>query len=134
MARAKTPIPTQLVAFEYIQVGKEIKFGEKALGTRMRLVTMKGSVSGKQYIQLWSSLSKEWKIMYRYNVEDEWSNWKKYASIHAKRQKQPTKGTVGRGDDVGRIKKPTRKQSKPKTSNKAAGVRKRTKRRDSDAK
>ena len=134
MARARNPIPPQLVAFEYVQVGKEIKFGEKPSGTRMRLVTMKGSLSGKQYIQLWSGLSKEWKIMYRYNVEDEWNNWKKYASIHAKRRKQPPTRTVGRSDDVGRTKKPTRKQSKPKTSTKATGIHNRTKRRNGDAK
>ena len=134
MARAKTAIPNQLVEFEYEPVEKEIKFGKKDTGTRLRLVTMKGSNSGKQYIQLWSSLSKEWKIMYRYNVEDEWSKWKKYASVHAKRQKQPTTRTVGRSDDVGGTKKPPRKKSTSSTSAKTSGVRKRTKRRDGNAK
>lgn len=40
----------------------------------MRLVaTEKGTKS----IQLWSSLSKEWRTMYRHKVDREWAEWKK---------------------------------------------------------
>ena len=52
--------------------------------TKMRLWA---SISGKStFIQLWSGLSKQWNTTYRYNVETEWKAWKKYATLHNKKQ------------------------------------------------
>lgn len=48
----------------------EIQIGN----TNLRLVEDHMRKSRK--IQLWSSLSKQWNIMHRYNIEVEWSNWK----------------------------------------------------------
>jgi len=48
---------------------------ELSLGdNKMRLVA---SPSGKStYIQLWSSLSKQWNTNCRYEVEENWNSWK----------------------------------------------------------
>ena len=55
----------------------EIKIGKvKKPGTHLRLVE---SPKGNRYIQLWSSLSKQWNIMYRYNVDESWIKWQKTA-------------------------------------------------------
>jgi len=51
---------------------EEITFGNN----KMRLVE---SEKGNQYIQTWSSLSKDWSTMYRYNIEESWESWKKLA-------------------------------------------------------
>lgn len=42
-------------------------------GTRLRLV--EDTYNKAKRIQLWSSLSKQWNIMHRYNVEQEWAAW-----------------------------------------------------------
>lgn len=57
----------------------EIVIGE----TQMRLV--ENIRSKKQYIQLWSSLSKQWNITYRTKVDDSWKWWKKYADVYSQR-------------------------------------------------
>lgn len=54
--------------------------------TKFRLV--ENIRSKKQYIQLWSSLSKEWKVTYRTNVESSWKWWKNYANVYAKRHQE----------------------------------------------
>ena len=55
----------------------EIKIGKKKKpGTHLQLVE---SPNGKRYINLWSSLSKQWNIMYRYNVDEAWDRWKRTA-------------------------------------------------------
>lgn len=51
-------------------VVEEINFGD----TKLRLVKTE---KGTQYIKLWSSLSKQWNTMYRYDVEENWLKWKK---------------------------------------------------------
>jgi hypothetical protein len=51
-------------------VVEEINFGD----TKLRLVE---TAKGKQSIKLWSSLSKQWNTMYRYDVEENWLKWKK---------------------------------------------------------
>lgn len=50
--------------------------------TKMRLCsTMSGNTT---YIQLWSSLSDKWNTFHRYNVDEQWNMWKKYAILHTK--------------------------------------------------
>jgi hypothetical protein len=57
---------------------EEINMGD----TRLRLCsTMKENTT---YIQLWSSLSDKWSTMHRYNVDEQWESWKKYAVLHFK--------------------------------------------------
>lgn len=70
---------------------EEIAYGD----TKFRLVI---SPSGKKYIQLWSSLSKQWNIMYRYDVEKNWNSWKRLADakLHTEKPKRRTK----RSDNV----------------------------------
>lgn len=65
----------------------EIKIGNpKKPGMWLRLVESHGSK--KRYIQLWSTLSKQWRTMYSYNVMENWSAWKRiYASIHLEKHK-----------------------------------------------
>jgi len=74
---------------DYITID-EIKIGKivgpngplpypKKLGTHLRLVETE---TGKRYIQLYSTLSKQWNIMYRYEIEASWKQWKKHANIH----------------------------------------------------
>lgn len=81
----------------------------KTAGTHLRLIE---SESGKQYIQLWSSLSKRWTTVHRYNVDEEWLKWKKtHANIHLRRSKNKTKTRrsvqlEGTADDAGRTTKP----------------------------
>ena len=52
--------------------------------TRFRLV--EDPVRKSRKIQLWSSLSKQWNIMTRYNVESEWTEWK-YTAAKIKARK-----------------------------------------------
>lgn len=53
-------------------------------GTRLRLV--QDHIRKSKRIQLWSSLSKQWNIMHRYNVETEWMQWK-YTAAKIKARK-----------------------------------------------
>ena len=56
-----------------------IQIGSLKDGTYLQLVVNNNS-SGpkpKEYIRSWSSLSKQWNIMYRYNVEESWNKWKR---------------------------------------------------------
>jgi len=54
--------------------------------TRFRLV--EDSVRKTRKIQLWSSLSKQWNIMYRYNVDTAWAQWQNTAAkIKARKAK-----------------------------------------------
>ena len=53
----------------------EIKIGDpKKPGTWLRL---EKTEKGKPVIRSWSSLSKQWSVMYRYDVEENWKKWKK---------------------------------------------------------
>lgn len=88
-------------------VGDLKVIGDIAIGdTKLRLVATE---KGRQYIQLWSSLSKQWKVMYRYKVEENWNLWKKLADakLHTKKSGRPK----SRSDNelVGTTKSPKRK-------------------------
>lgn len=89
---------------------ESLEFGKE--GTKLRLVK---SESGKtRYIQLWSSLSKQWNTAYRYNIEIEWQKWKKlHARIYAKGPKKSK--PVGRDVQLGRttdnVKRTTRRKA-----------------------
>lgn len=62
---------------EELKLIDEIKIGKKsAPGIHMQLLE---SLKGKRYIKLWSTLSKEWRTMYRYDVDENWIKWKKTA-------------------------------------------------------
>jgi hypothetical protein len=60
----------------------EIKIGT---GTHLRLI--ENIKSKRRSIQLWSPLSKEWLVSNRYDVEENWSAWKRTAAGIAKRKK-----------------------------------------------
>lgn len=62
------------------EVQDELQFGD----TKMRLVSVVGT--RRVYIQLYSSLSKQWNNMHKYNVQENWEKWKKYASVHDGKQ------------------------------------------------
>ena len=67
------------------KVVDELKFrkGRKKPGTHLRLVE---SEKKNLYIQLWSNLSKQWVMMYRFNVENEWRQWRQlHARIYNKK-------------------------------------------------
>ena len=107
------------------EVVEELKFGDpKNPGTWLRLEV---SERGNHVIRLWSGSGRdrEWKVMYRYNVEENWNSWKKIfnAKLHSKKPK----GRKSRSDDVvvGTPKSP-RKKSKPKASAKHTTVSKTT--------
>lgn len=51
----------------------EINIGTQ--GTHLRL--SENLYSKKRVIQNYSSLSKQWNVMYRYGVEEAWAKWKK---------------------------------------------------------
>jgi len=73
----------QETLFEVVElkVLEEIAYGD----TKKRLVS---SPSGKSsYIQLWSSLSKEWRTTSRHNIEENWLKWKKHAAIYHEEQR-----------------------------------------------
>lgn len=57
------------------KVIETIVIGPAFGGTYLQLVAER--TSQKEYIRLWSSLSKQWKIMYRYNVTESWRKWKR---------------------------------------------------------
>lgn len=56
-----------------------IQIGGLKGGTYLQLVVNKYSKdsSPREYIRSWSGLSKQWNIMYRYNVEESWNKWKR---------------------------------------------------------
>lgn len=85
----------ELTVLESLQLGT----------TKMRLVQ---SPSGKStYMQMWSSLSSCWRTTYRYNVQENWEAWKKYATVHYE----------GKNDGGNTATSP-----KPKRKRKVAGV------------
>lgn len=53
-----------------MKVVEELTVGD----TKYRLVETE---SGRQSVELWSSLSKQWRVMYRYDVERQWENTKR---------------------------------------------------------
>ena len=67
-------------------------------GTQLRLIQ---TSRGKKRIETWSSLSKRWNVMYRYDVMEAWEAWnriakgieerKAQAKPVAKTKKQPKK-------------------------------------------
>ncbi len=57
----------------------ELKFGDpKKPGTWIRL---EQTENGRHYITLWSSLTKRFNPMYRYDIETNWTKWK---ALHAR--------------------------------------------------
>lgn len=66
-------------------------------GTEMRLVQTE---RGSRRIESWSSLSKQWNVMYRYNVDDAWQRWKKTADGINARKKETAKKTTPRKSPV----------------------------------
>lgn len=54
---------------------EELNIGD---GTRLRLV--QDHTRKSRRIQLWSSLSKQWNVMHRYNADEEWTAWKYIAA------------------------------------------------------
>ena len=98
--------------------------GAKVAGTNIRLVEGSG---GRQYIQLWSPLSKQWNMLYRYNVKDEWLKWKEmHANIHLRRSKNKTKARRSvqlerTTDDVKRTTKRKARTVSPKDSKQSNG-------------
>lgn len=63
-------------------VVEEIEWGK---GMKMRLCQTHKKKN--KLIQIWSSISKSWKTMYRYEVDSNWKWWKNYAELYAKRHK-----------------------------------------------
>jgi len=57
------------------RVVENIVIGSAFGGTHLQLVADR--TSQKEYIMLWSTLSKQWRIMYRYNVNTAWNKWKR---------------------------------------------------------
>lgn len=67
------------------KVVDEIIIGDRLKpGLHFRLVE---TPKGKQYIKLYSTLSKCWRTMYRYNVTENWNKWKAYANLHDQKRK-----------------------------------------------
>ena len=63
-----------MLQLEY-KILEELKFGDpNNPGTWLRL---EESESGGLVIRTWSTLSKQWNVLYRYNVEENWEKWKK---------------------------------------------------------
>ena len=89
----------------------ELTFGEN--GTCLRLV--ESEYGNRTYIQLYSSLSKQWNTMHRYDIENNWLSWKAlYARIHNRKQRDD--GAVGRDLQLDGPPKKSRRKSKPKAS------------------
>lgn len=101
------PSRNQWYEIDYLLV-EEVAIGD----TKLRLVQNPNNKS--KYIQLWSSLSNQWNIAYRYDVDEQWNKWKKYADIHSERRKQRD----GARNDllVERPRKSTKRKSKSKAS------------------
>lgn len=68
----------------------------------------------KRYIQLWSSLSKEWRTVVSYNVEEEWEGWKRFADIYAKKHGDGRR--VRSNSQLGGVAKRTQRKPKSQTS------------------
>ena len=67
----------QVFDIEY-RVIDTIQIGGLKGGTYLQLVeTINGQKNPRRYIRDWSSLSKQWNIMYRYNVDTAWNKWKR---------------------------------------------------------
>ena len=66
----------------------EINIGE---GTKLRLV--ENIQTKRRVIQSYSSLSKQWNVLYRYEIEKAWLNWKQIES----RWKANKNGSTGKG-------------------------------------
>jgi hypothetical protein len=56
-----------------------IQIGGLKGGTYLQLVVNQNSkkASPKEYIRGWSDLTKQWNVMYRYNVAESWKKWKR---------------------------------------------------------
>ena len=101
--RGNQPSTNQWYEIDYIVVD-EVFIGD----TKLRLVQNPNNKS--KYIQLWSDLSKRWNITYRYDVDEQWNKWKKYADIHLTRYKNREAARLSvqlerTADDVGRTTK-----------------------------
>lgn len=104
---------------------EEIIIGKKQNpGCHFRLVE---SEKGRRYIESWSSLSKSWGIMYRYNVEEQWSKWLNHADIHIEGSEE--RGGVRRTHELRKTSTRIRRGPQPKAraSSTGGGTRKRVK-------
>ena len=102
---------------------EEIHVGD----TQLRLCS---TLSGKtSFIQLWSDLSSQWNTMYRYNVEIEWDKWKRYASLHSKKQKD--RGIRDPDVHSRRVKSPAKRKSRSTTKSSSTKTSVRSERRKS---
>ena len=73
---------------------EELKFGDPDNpGTWLRL---EESERGTIVIKHWSTLSKQWNVMYRYNVEENWEKWKRL-SCRFTQSEEIAKKPKGRG-------------------------------------
>lgn len=64
---------------------EEIKIGDPP-GTWLRL---EENEKGRQYITSWSNMTKQFNVMYRYDIETNWTKWKKmHASLYSERYKK----------------------------------------------
>lgn len=59
--------------FEY-NIIDELNVGD----TKLRLV--ENTKSNRKFIQRWSSMQKQWNMMYRYEIDEAWTTWKKLAN------------------------------------------------------
>ena len=100
----------QLFADQNLIILDTLEFGKE--GTKLLLVE---SESGKsRYIQMWSSLSKRWNTMHRYNVETEWEKWKAtHARIHSEKSKD--RRTLGRDVQLGSVPDVPKRKPRAKT-------------------
>ena len=88
---------------------EELKFGDPDKpGTWLRL---EESERGTKVIRHWSSLSKQWNVMYRYKVEENWEKWKNYATKAAlQTEKSSNKRSICKTDDVRGTKKVSKRK------------------------
>jgi len=63
-----------------IDVLEKIEWGK---GMKMRLCQTQ--VKKNKLIQIWSPLSKSWKTMYRYEIDDNWKWWKNNAKLYSEK-------------------------------------------------
>lgn len=59
--------------FEY-NIIDELNVGD----TKLRLV--ENTKSNRKFIQRWSSMQKQWNMMYRYEIDEAWTTWKNLAN------------------------------------------------------
>jgi len=88
----KTPAQNskkELVLFnpaELKQIDEVVIGDPKKPGVWLRLME---APSGKRYIHSYSSLSKQWNMVSRHNVEENWQSWKEtHARIYTKKQRR----------------------------------------------